>query len=192
MAEKAEIVVVTGLEQTIKALRQWDKTALRRFNKVINDNLSKAESDARRIIDFVGNSYSATPMRGWKATYGPSKPSTTTRGQAGWPAWVPANIKKGIQKSRAQGRVRADYTTSAGSLVNKSAAGAIFEVAGRESSGKGKRGQQFVRNLKQWGNASRLIWRIVDRDRDRIVEDVIKAQRQANELLQKRFNEAGR
>jgi len=192
MAEKAEVVVVTGLEQTIKALRQWDKTALRRFNKVINDNLSKAEGDARRIIDFVGNRYSATPMRGWKATYGPSKPSTTTRGGAGWPPWVPANIKKGIKKSRAQGRVRADYTTSAGSLVNKSAAGAIFEVAGRESSGKGKRGQQFVRNLEQWGKASRLIWRIVDRDRDRIVEDVIKAQRQANELLQKRFNEAGR
>lgn len=192
MAEKVEVVVITGLDKTIKALREWDKTALRRFNKVINDNLSKAESDARRIVDFVGNSFSSTPMRGWKASYGPSKPSTTTRGGSGWPAWVPANVKKGIQKSRAQGRVRADFTTSAGALINKSAAGAIFEAAGRKSSGKGKRGQQFVRNLEKWGKASRLIWRIVDRDRTKIVEDVIKAQREANELLQKRLDQAGR
>jgi hypothetical protein len=193
MAEKAEVVIIYGLDKTIKALREYDKTALKRFNKVINDNLSKAERDARRIVDFVGNETGTpAPMRGWVTSYGPSKPTTTTRGGSGWPPWVPADIKKGIQKSRAQGRVRADFTTSAGALVNKSAAGAIFEVAGRKSSGKGRRGQQFIRNLQKWGKASRLVWRIVDRDRDKIVEDVIKAQREANEILQKRFNEAGR
>lgn len=192
MATDKDGIVIVGLEKTIKALKEYDKTALKRFNKVINDNLTRSQRDAQRIVDFIGNSYSATPMRGWTATYGPSKPSTTTRGGAGWPAWVPANVKKGIQKSRAQGRVRADYTTSAGALINKSAAGSIFEVAGRKKSGKGKRGQQFVRNLEKWGKASRLVWRIVDRDRDQIIADVVKAQREANEMLQKRFNVAGR
>ena len=192
MAESSDGVVIVGLEKTIKALREYDKTALRRFNKVINDELASAERDARRIIDFVGNDVSNAPMRGWVTTYGPVRPKTTTRGGAGFPPWVPGNIKQGIQKSRAQGRVRSDYTTSAGALVNKSPAGAIFEVAGRRSQGNGPRGQSFIRQLHRWGKASRLVWRVVDRDRDKIVQAVRKAQEQANRLLQSRLDQAGR
>lgn len=192
MAESSDGVVIVGLEKTIKALREYDKTALRRFNKVINDELASAERDARRIIDFVGNDVSNAPMRGWVTTYGPVRPKTTTRGGAGFPPWVPGNIKQGIQKSRAQGRVRSDYTTSAGALVNKSPAGAIFEVAGRRSRGNGPRGQSFIRQLQRWGKASRLVWRVVDRDRDKIVQAVRKAQEEANRLLQSRLDQAGR
>jgi hypothetical protein len=193
MAATSDGIVIEGLEKTIKALREYDKTALKRFNKVINDELSSAERDSRRIIDFVGNSSGTpAPMRGWVTSFGPSKPTTTSRGGAGWPPWVPGTIKAGIKKTRSQGRVRADFTTSAGSLINKSPAGAIFEVAGRRSSGKGKRGQQFVRNLQQWGKASRLVWRVVDRDRDKIIQKVRQAQEEANQLLQKRLNQSGR
>lgn len=192
MAETSDGVVIEGLEKTIKALKEFDKSALSRFNKVINDELASAERDARRIIDFVGNDVSSAPMRGWVTTFGPVRPKTTTRGGAGFPPWVPGNIKQGIQKSRAQGRVRKDYTTSAGALVNKSPAGAIFEVAGRRSSGNGPRGQSFIRQLQRWGKASRLVWRVVDRDRDKIVQAVRKAQEEANALLQKRLNDAGR
>lgn len=193
MAETSDGVVIEGLDKTIKALRDYDKGALRRFNKVINDSLAEVERDARRIIDFVGNSSgTSAPMRGWVTTYGPVRPTTSTRGGAGWPAWVPGSIKQGIRKSRVQGKVRPDYTTSAGAVINKSPAGVIFEVAGRRSRGKGVRGQQFVRNLQQWGRASRLVWRIVDRDRDKVVQAVVKAQREANEMLQKRLDQAGR
>lgn len=192
MLESSDGVVIDGLEKTLKALKDFDKTALRRFNKVINDELANAERDARRIIDFVGNDVSSAPMRGWVTTYGPVRPKTTTRGGAGFPPWVPGNIKQGIRKSRSQGRVRADYTTSAGALINKSPAGAIFEVAGRSSSGRGPRGQSFIRQLQKWGRASRLVWRVVDRDRDKIVQAVRKAQQEANALLQKRLDNAGR
>lgn len=191
MAETSDGVVIVGLEKTIKALKDYDKGALRRFNKVINNQLAEVERDSRRIIDFVGNDVSSAPMRGWVTTYGPVRPKTTTRGGAGFPPWVPGNIKAGIRKSRAQGRIRPDYTTSAGAVINKSPAGVIFEVAGRRSSGKGIRGQQFVRNLRQWGRASRLVWRIVDRDRQKVVDAVVKAQREANEMLQKRLDQAG-
>jgi hypothetical protein len=185
-------VVIEGLDKTIKALREYDKTALRRFNKVINDELAKAERDARQIVNFIGNDVSSAPMRGWVTTFGPVRPKTTTRGGAGFPPWVPGNVKQGIQKSRAEGRVRKDYTTSAGALLNKSPAGAIFEVAGRRSRGNGPRGQSFIRQLEKWGKASRLVWRVVDRDRDKIVQAVRKAQEDANALLQKRLNDAGR
>jgi hypothetical protein len=192
LAKTNDGIVIVGLDKTIKALKEYDKSALKRFNKVINDELSGAERDARRIVDFVGNEVSSAPMRGWVTSFGPTKPQTTTRGGAGWPPWVPGVVKQGIQKSKAQGRVRKDYTTSAGSLVNKSPAGAIFEVAGRRSSGKGRRGQVFISNLNKWGRASRLVWRVVDRDRDKIIQKVRRAQEEANSILQKNFNQAGR
>lgn len=191
MAQATDSIVIYGLDKTIKALREYDKGALRRFNKVINDQLAGVERDSRKIINFVANDVSKAPMRGWTTTYGPVRPGTTARGGAGWPPWIPDQIKSGIRKSRAQGRVRKDYTTSAGKIINSSAAGSIFEVAGRRSSGRGKRGQQFIRNLNQWGRASRLIWRIVDRDRDKIIQAVKNAQREANEMLQKRLDQAG-
>lgn len=191
MAQSSDGVVIVGLEKTIEALKKFDKDALKRFNKVINTELIQAERDARQIVNFVGNDVSAAPMRGWVMTYGPTRPKTTSRGGAGFPPWVPANVKSGIQKSRAQGRVRKDYTTSAGALVNKSPAGAIFEVAGRRSRGNGRRGQSFIRQLERWGKGSRLVWRIVDRDRDKIVQAVRKAQEEANAYLQKRLDQAG-
>ncbi len=193
MAETSDGVVIVGLEKTIKALKEYDKGALRRFNAIINEQLGEIERDSRRVIDFVGNSSgTSAPMRGWVTTYGPVRPTTSTRGGAGWPAWVPGSIKQGIRKSRVQGKVRPDYTTSAGAVINKSPAGVIFEVAGRRSSGRGVRGQQFIRNLRQWGRASRLVWRIVDRDRQKVVDAVVKAQREANQMLQKRLDQAGR
>ena len=192
MAETSDGVVIVGLDKTLAALKAFDKDALKRFNKVINDELKNAERDARQIVNFVGNDVSAAPMKGWVTSYGPVKPKTTTRGGAGWPAWVPGTVKEGIRKTRAQGRIRSDYTTSAGALINKSPAGVIFEVAGRSSRGNGPRGQAFVRQLQRWGKASRLVWRVVDRDRDKIVNAVRKAQEQANQILQRRLDQAGR
>ena len=192
MAETSDGVVIVGLDKTLAALKAFDKDALKRFNKVINDELRTAERDARQIVNFVGNDVSSAPMKGWVTSYGPVKPKTTTRGGAGWPPWVPGTVKEGIRKTRSQGRVRGDYTTSAGSLINKSPAGVIFEVAGRRSSGNGRRGQAFIRQLQKWGKASRLVWRVVDRDRDKIVNAVRKAQEQANQILQKRLDQAGR
>jgi hypothetical protein len=56
-----------------------------------------------------------------------------TRGGAGWPAWDQSIIKAGISSTKAEGKVRRDYTTSAGALINRSAAGVIYELAGRKN-----------------------------------------------------------
>jgi hypothetical protein len=183
-----EIVVLTGIKETLDALKAFDKDAVKRFNKVINDNLAGAERDARASVDRIFNSKTDTPMSGWRASDA-MKP-TSTRGGAGWPGWDRQAVKAGIRKTKAQGKVRrrdGSYTTSAGALLNESAAGAIFEVAGRKPKGSNKNG--FVTTLNErFGVASRTIWRTVDRDRIKIQANVSRALEEAKIELQKHLN----
>ena len=73
-------------------------------------------------------------------------------------------------------------------MLNKSAAGAIFEVAGRKTKAGfgGGSGQQFLRTLgNRFGKASRVVWRVVDKDRSKIEANVARALEQAKADLQK-------
>lgn len=189
MAER-EVIVLTGIKETIDALKEFDKDAVKRFNKVINSELSSAETSARSIVAGINNSQgTGTPMSGWRQSNS-TRPSST-RGGAGWVGWKPAEVAAGIVKSKAQGRVSGNYTTSAGKLINKSAAGAIFEVAGRNTKATAARtsSAQFLRTLgNRFGRASRLIWSVVDKDGDRIQRNVAKALDDAKADLQRALN----
>lgn len=180
MAE--EVIVLTGIKETLDALKDFDKDAVKRFNKVINDELKGAERDARNLIN------EEPPMSGWNKF---DAARGKTRGGAGWPGWNAGEIKSKITKTKAQGKVRGDYTTSAGALLNKSAAGSIFEVAGRKTKagfGSGS-SAQFLRTLgNRFGKASRVVWRVVDKDRARIEANVSKALDEAKVELQKHLN----
>ena len=180
MAE--EVIVLTGIKETLDALKDFDKDAVRRFNKVINNELAGAERDAHNLIN------EKPPMSGWrKADAARGK----TRGGAGWPGWNAGEIKSKITKTKAQGKVRGDYTTSAGALLNNSAAGSIFEVAGRKTKATAERtsAAQFLRTLgNRFGKASRVVWRVVDKDRSRIEANVARALDDAKAELQKHLN----
>ena len=179
-------VIVTGVHETIASLKKFDADALKRFNKVINDELRTAKIAAQELI------HDEPPMSGWRTV--PAK-NGRSRGGAGWPAWNGSEIKAGIKSSRAQGKVRkGDYTTSAGALLNTTGAGVIFEVAGRSKgkstlSAKGGSGEQFKRTLSnRFGSASRVVWKIVDRDAVKIRANFIKALEQAKSDLQRAFD----
>ena len=180
MAEESEIVLV-GIEETLEGLKKFDKDAVKRFNKVLNDVLTDAERAARGFVK------ADPPMRGWKTT-DPLKPKKTTRGGAGWPAYNQGVIQQGIRKTKAQGKVRGDYTTSAGALINNSAAGAIIEVAGRKTGGTGT-GIQFIRNLTdEIRNPSRLIWQAVDAKKKPAEIKVLAALNEAKADLQRNLD----
>lgn len=184
MAEK-EVIILTGIKETIDALKEFDKDAVKRFNKVINSELSSAETSARSLVARINNSQgTGTPMSGWKQSN--TTRATSTRGGAGFPGFNPGEVAAGIVKSKAQGRVRGNYTTSAGKLLNKSAAGAIFEVAGRNTKATAARtsSAQFLRNLgNRFGKASRLIWYVVDKEGEQIQRNVAKALEEAKQDL---------
>ena len=170
-----DAIVLTGVKETLKALESFDKQAVKEFTKVINSELAVAKKDAQ---GFVAG---APPLSGWN-TQPPKKPRT--RGGAGWPAWDQSVIQTGITSSKAERKVRKDYTTSAGALINRSATGVIFELAGRTNKSPGKNG--FISNLENKAfTASRLIWKIVDRDRQKIENNVEQALNDAKATLQK-------
>jgi hypothetical protein len=173
MSKKA--VVLVGVKDTLKALGQFDKDAVKEFNKVINSELNLAKKDAQGFVKAT------PPLSGWNTQ--PAR-NPRTRGGAGWPSWDQSVIKSGISTTRAQGKVRKDYTTSAGALRNRSAAGVIYELAGRLN----KTGT-FVSNLEnKEGNASRLVWKAVDQNKDRIIENVSRAFEIVQDKLQRNLN----
>jgi hypothetical protein len=181
-----DVIVLTGIKETLDALKEFDKDAVKRFNKVINTELAGAQRDARNIIT------DEPPMSGWRKT---DAAKGRTRGGQGWPGWNAGEIKSKITKTKAQGKVRkGDYTTSAGALLNKSAAGAIFEIAGRQASGTKKMfaqtsSGQFLRTLEnRFKKASRVVWRVVDKDRARIEANVNRALEDAKAQLQRVLN----
>ena len=186
-----DVIILTGVHETLMALKEFDKDAVKKFNKVINSELAGAERDAHALVSQA-SSYgsSGTPMSGWSPNDA-AKPRRSTRGGAGWPGWNTGVIQQGIVKTKAQGKVRKDFTTSAGALINKSAAGAIFEVAGRKTRGSAARtgSAQFLRTLgNRFGKASRLVWRVVDKDKDKIERNVARALEEAKTTLQKHLN----
>jgi len=76
-------------------------------------------------------------------------------------------------------------------LLNKSAAGSIFEVAGRKTKSTTGRGSsaQFLRTLgNRFGAASRVVWRVVDKDKAKIEKNVEQALNDAKAQLQRYLN----
>jgi len=173
-----DAIVLTGLKETLKALEQFDKGAVKEFNKVINSELRKAKQDAQGFVS------STPPLSGWNTQ--PAR-NPRSRGGAGWPQWDQSIIKSGISTSKAERKVSKDYTTSAGALKNISAQGVIYELAGRKNKSAGK--NKFISNLeKQDGDASRLIWKSVDKNKDRIVKNVFDALEKAKATLKQNLN----
>ena len=172
--------VLVGVKETLQSLSLFDKEAVKEFNKVRNAELRGAKQEAQSLVK------ADPPLSGWS-----TKPARNprSRGGAGWPSWDQSVIKGGISSSKAEGKVRSDYTTSAASLKNKSAAGVIYEIAGRKNKSGGKNG--FISNLSRKDSPfmpSRLVWHSVDKNRDRIIANVSKAFDDVNEKLQKNLN----
>jgi hypothetical protein len=170
-----DAIVLTGVKETLKALEKFDKDAVKSFNKVINSELKIAKQDAQGFVK------ADAPLSGWSTQ--PAR-NPRSRNGAGWPAWDQSIIKAGISSSKAEGKVSRSkgYTTSAGALKNKSAAGVIYELAGRSNRGTGT----FISNLeKKESQASRLVWKSVDKNKDRIVNNVERAFNDVKSKLQK-------
>lgn len=188
MADNSTIVI-TGLKETIAGLKKFDQESLKKFNKVINDELRKAKTEAKEIvIEAASRTDSGAPLSGWQTSRkeGPRLP--TKKGlKRPFPVWDTGEVVAGIVSSKAEGKVRGDYTTSAGALINKTRSGAIFEIAGRKPGpGTTKSGTVFKEKLKEFYEpASRVVWRVVDRDRLKIQANFVTALEQAKADLQK-------
>lgn len=173
-------VVLTGVKETRQALLQFDKDAVKAFDKVINSELKNAKTDAQGFVK------SEPPLSGWNTQ--PAR-NPRTRGGAGWPQWDQSIIRAGITTTKAEGKVKRDYTTSAAALKNRSAAGVIYELAGRKNKSSGRNG--FISNLSRKDSPfmpSRLVWNVVDKNRERVSKTIYDALEKAKATLQRNLN----
>ena len=184
-----EAVVLVGVKETLQALKNFDKSAVRKFNKVVNTELTRSLNEAKALVPDL------KPMSGW-SNKPVLNPRASTRGGAGWPEWSGSAVRAGLSKSRAEGKARSDYTTSMGAIYTKSAAGKIFDGAGysnktrkhttNDSAGSGN---QFKRTLSaRFGKASRVGWKVVFKNKAQSMAEVQKALDEAKAELQKHLN----
>ena len=174
-----DVIVLTGVKETLKALEAFDKDAVKAYNKLVNSELASAKKDALGFVE------SDPPLSGWNTQ--PAR-NPRTRGGAGWPTWDQSIIRSGISSTKAVGKVRKDYTTSVAALKNKSAAGVIYEVAGRKNkTGNGS----FISNLSKKDSPympSRLVWHVVDKNGEEIRKNIFDALEKAKATLQRNLN----
>lgn len=170
-----EAIVLVGVKETLTALKQFDTKAVSAFNKVVNEELRVAKFKAVALIPDK-------PMSGWNSN------DQAERIAGKVPNWSASKAKAGIRLSKAERRVRGDFTTNAGAVIQGDASGAIFELAGRKSKGSGT-GVKFIETLNvRFGKASRAVWKAVDSQRTDSERKVLEAFNKAKAELQKHLN----
>jgi len=175
-------VILTGLKDTKKALKQYAPEVLKEMNAEIKAVGKSVATLAKARIP------EAPPMRGWRTV---PAAAPRARGGAGWPAYSPSEMKKGIKfKTGGARRKKGSTTSDAYSLINQSAAGMIFELAGRTSNGAGS-GVAFINDLNHIRKASRAIYSALDeRGKREVAQAISDAVEKAEQALQAELNAA--
>lgn len=155
---------VEGLDETIKYLKEYDKETLKALNKELYGVMKELVAEARSLAPSV------SPMSGWAepSQYG-AEWGTRLR-------FDPRKVKSGIRSKIGTVRHPNTFTTSRTYLlINANPAGAIYETAGRKSSGKGKNGENFIRQIENdsgmvvIGKQGRIVWKAVNENRAMVI-----------------------
>jgi len=141
-------VAIFGLRDVERALRSTSPELAKAMNTEIRETIKPIVASARAKVP-------ARPMRNWD-----------DRGTGLWSerlGWNAASVRRGIKIAKNQKGRRGTGVSVAWAIKNTSAAGSIYEIAGRRSSGTDRRSIAFHSNLvRSGGRASRLIWQAWD------------------------------
>jgi hypothetical protein len=109
------------------------RTALRRFAPDLDKNLRKEMASGLKPVVAAARGFvpANSPMSGWAAR---------SFSEARFPFFSASTIRKGITYSTSVSKKNTNGFTSNARIMNKSAAGAIYETSGR----KGAQGQPWV------------------------------------------------
>lgn len=165
-------VVVEGIAET--------RRALNKFAPEVRKALDKSNKElAQPLIGAAKSNVVDSPLSNW------AKPN-------GWMSngrdlsFNAATVRRGI-KVKQRGRSRRDPFSSVMSLFNDSAAGSIYETAGRKTAGG-----SFVNGIQRWyhvnlNSLSRVVWKAVFKDvgTAEIVRQVLDNYAEAEKWLQK-------
>jgi hypothetical protein len=173
---------IVGLDETVRALRQFDPDALKEMNKTIYQAMKIAQINARQLAPAV------TPLSGWAKPVKEGKWARLT--------FQAKPVKMGIRTKIDRARKRGTWTSKAYLLINADPAGAIYETAGRKNpQGKNAQGARFINaieaqsSLTVRGKQGRIAYKAVEDNRPEIVAKsnaaIEKAQTAVNRKLAK-------
>lgn len=170
-------VKVTGLSQTLSALRAIEPEMTKGFRKELNESVAIIRTTARGFVP------TGTPMSGWEQ-------NLQSKGRWKDRAYDLATMKRGIQSRRDFDRRNPKGTAIGYSVENKSAPGMIYELAGTKSSGEGA-GVKFIENIAATGLRTPLRRLVVQAGIEKGDEVRIRMNRtitKAEQLIQRRLN----
>lgn len=147
-----------------KALRKYTPDLSKALNKEMGGFLSPLARKSRGYIPM-------DPMRNWNNS-----------GKGKFPKYDYATVKRGIGYKTSAGKPNRSGFKSLAEIFNKSAAGSIYETAGRKTN------SQFTRNLERHSRMigtdklrGRAIFRAYKEDAGKTQNAVIKAIRSATD-----------
>ena len=163
-----------GLADAIKTLGKVDKELKKELVTSIKKAADPLVAEARSMVPAT------KPLTNWGQWKG---------------GWNSGKVTRGIKVSQRNTAQRGssgkkEETIRLLALVSTSAAGAIFDMAGRAGgSGRGsegaERGQQMIRKLNEFGNASRTLWPAADKRLGDVQDAVRDAIAEMEETLNK-------
>ena len=141
-------VVLNGYNDFKKKLKAADADMRKAMDKEIKSFITPVSSLAKSYVPSVA-------MRNWKSG-----------GQGVWSSrlgWDQSEVLKGIVVRQGGSRSKGSATSAAWRIQNKSAAGAVYELAGKKDTSHSIAGTSFINNITgRGGRPSRLIWRAWD------------------------------
>ena len=141
-------IAVKGVNEVKRALRKFDPDLFKEMNREIGTALKGVVNEAKTQVpqSFLSGAMDSGSIRS----------SRTSRARA-FPVYNSSSIRKGLTYSLARKKGNTRGWTAAYSLLNKSAIGAIVEIAGtkhpygdsRSQSNNTQAGRQFIEALNR-------------------------------------------
>lgn len=180
---------VKGIRQTLDVLKELDNDVRKEVLKGLRDSANQLRSEAQGLVR------GGQPLSGWK----------------GWRGGYDSSaIKSGIKVTAAKRRKKGTVISNVMGVQNTTAAGVIWELAGRKSNGAPARpgvnpktgrgygnGRGFVQKIRSVSgqSASRLVWGAYDSPQDwnqnAEADKIIALVNKATETAQARLGALG-
>lgn len=192
MEEKIQISFV-DYNRMKRILKDFDPELRKAMDREIRGFLKPLAAEAKGAIP------PAPPLSNWAR-----QPASGSSKWGNFRRWDRSQIESGISVRQGGKRFKGRATVSMWRLTNRNSAGAIYELAGRSSSGKTPQGKAFIAGVNAAGGhpvstgegkpGGRLIWRIYERaGGDKVVaKRVFETANKYEQRLERALNERGR
>lgn len=161
-------IKIKNVDYTLKLLKAYAPDQAKIINKRISIEANKIKN---RAIDYFPNS----ALSNWN-----NWPAHQSWGYDG------AIVKKNVKITRANMRMRGLYVSNFIAVINRDAAGSIFQTVGRGGSK-----DYFVQNLVERFPEPRGLWRAFDELKSDVAPAIESAVRDAEQMVNTKLKQLG-